>query len=77
MSATPALYVWQELEPEGLWGTIAAVFIPGLEAAPLVTRSREIAANQFAGLAEAHQQASGRPVRLARYDFARELRRIE
>lgn len=77
MSATPEIYAWQELEPEGLWGTIAAVFIPGLQATPLVTRSREVAVNQFAKLAEAHQQASGRPVRLARYDFARELRRIE
>lgn len=74
--STPAIYVWQELEPEGKWGTIGAIIFPSLGPSPLMTRSREVADSQFAAFALAHQQASGRPVRLARYDFARELTRI-
>lgn len=65
------LFAWQVLEADGRWGSIAAVVLPGMTATPLIARSRQMA-DRFRGLATAHQLSSGKRVRLARYDFARE-----
>lgn len=72
-----SVFIWQEQEPSGKWGTIAAIVFPSLGATPLVTRSLEVAKNEFGALARLHHQSAGRPVRLSRYDYARELERYE
>lgn len=66
----PTLYLWQVLDDDDRWGLIAAL-IPGLDVAgPLITRSRDVAENEFASLAEAHRRATGKQVRLSRYDHS-------
>lgn len=73
MSST--LYVWQEQEPNGEWGTIAAALPPGVTAVlppelrgPTLLVSRSLATAQIFGLAAiAHHDATGRPVRCARF----------
>lgn len=75
--SSSSLYVWQEQEPNGDWGTIAAIIVPHLPVAPLISRSRELAQRHFAHLAKTHHQDTGRPVRLARYDYGLELMRYE
>jgi hypothetical protein len=62
------LFVWQEQEPNGSWGTIAAA-IPGISGmAPLVFRDRMMAM-RLRAIAVAHGRASGHPVRLARFQL--------
>jgi hypothetical protein len=71
------LFVWQERDSDGEWGIIAAAVVPDLGVTPLVTRSRALAMNQFAVVAEQHHQEPKRTVRLARYDYGSELGRYD
>lgn len=60
------LWAWQEQEPDGSWGIIAAL-IPGLGgASPLVLRSHDQIV-RLSALAQAHARTTGRPVRLAKF----------
>lgn len=64
-----ALYAWQEQEPGGRWGTIAA-FIPGMgTTSPLVFRTHQ-SALLVRAVAKAHQRASGNRVELRVFKFA-------
>lgn len=67
-----SLFTWQVLDTDGKWGNIAAVIVPGMSATPLIVRDRQMA-DRFKPIAAAHQLATGKRVRLARYDFDREL----
>lgn len=69
MSDGDTLYAWQEQEPDGKWGIIAAI-VPVLSSqpVPLVFRGLPVA-HKVRALAQAHGQASGHPVRLARFDL--------
>lgn len=63
------LWVWQEGEPDGSWGTIAAV-IPALSSlgpALLVTRDETIAMTVFHEIADQHRERAARPVRLVSF----------
>lgn len=68
-----SIYVWQEQEPNGRWGTIASgamsalLGVSGLS--PLIARSKE-SAETMKRMARAHGRVAKRRVRLARYDFA-------
>ena len=70
------IFAWQVLE-DGQWGTIAAVIMPGMSAVPLVVRSRPLAEGAMRRFAELHVLSTGKRVRLARFDFAREMDVIE
>lgn len=67
--AVQALYVWQVFDLDGQWGTIAAE-LPGLPGVtPFVFRSARLA-GQVADIARGHGRATGRSVRLVRFDEA-------
>jgi hypothetical protein len=70
MAKGDTLYAWQEQEPDGSWGTIAAV-IPGIGQGPLVMRD-SVSIARVRPLAELHAQRTGHPVRCARFDLAEE-----
>jgi hypothetical protein len=71
MTGDDTLYVWQEQEPSGEWGTIAAGFAGATSIAgpiPLVTRNRDLATGHFQTIARGHMEASGRPIRLSAFE---------
>lgn len=70
MSRGDTIYAWQEWEPNGDWGIIAAV-IPALGTTPVPLVMRDpTSALRAEPLARAHAAASGNPVRLARFELA-------
>jgi hypothetical protein len=70
------IYVWQVLDEDGRWGTIAAE-IPGIAPpTPLVFRDRSLA-DHTRGVALRHGRGVNRTVRLARYAHAETIEQIE
>ena len=60
------LWAWQEREPNGKHGVIAA-YIPAMDVVgPLMARAKWVA-DSMRPIAEAHALKTGRPVRLARF----------
>lgn len=70
MTGGDTLYVWQEQEPSGEWGIIAAVLVASSVASPipLVTRNPGMAMDYFQTIARGHMEASGRPIRLSAFE---------
>jgi hypothetical protein len=69
------LFAWLVKEDDGREGPVCAL-IPGLNmAAPLVSLSLALA-ELLEGVARAHADATGKPVRLVRYTEAETLRRL-
>jgi hypothetical protein len=65
------LWVWQVVDTDGRWGTVAAI-VPQMEdfgTIPLFTRVERIARENYGPVAKAHGKAIGREVRLHRFDF--------
>jgi hypothetical protein len=66
------LYAWQVQEPDGQWSMVGAL-IPGVgEHAPLIHRDL-LLIRRLEGLARMHADATGQPLRLARFTLAEVL----
>lgn len=65
--APEPMYAWMVFDVDERWGTIAAMLLKAAAPIALVTRERAVA-ERWRPLAEAHRRASGRPVRLFRFE---------
>lgn len=70
------LFAWVVKEPDGREGPVCAV-VPGLGplAVPLVSMSRNVI-DALSHVASLHADASGKPVRLVRFEEAETLKRL-